>query len=153
MPRPTRLVPVALVALVALASLATLAVAHAADQPSATPARPARQIVATYFHGDVRCATCKKLEADARAAIEQAFAGELADGRLVLRAVNVDRPENQHFNEDYKLVTRSLVLTEEVGGKVVRWQNLDKIWQLVRDEAAYRDYVVGAVRAYLNGNA
>jgi len=93
------------------------------------------------------------MRSDAKAAIEQAFAAELADGRLVFRAVNVDRPENAHFNEDYKLVTRSLVLTEEVGGKVVRWVNLEKIWQLVRNEDAYREYVVGSVRSYLDGQA
>lgn len=132
--------------------LAALAASVAiAEPPRTTPDAPARRIVATYFHGDLRCATCRKLEADARAAIEQAFAAELADRRLVFQCVNVDRPENAHFNEDYQLVTRSLVLTEEVGGKVVRWQNLEKIWQLVRDEVAYRDYVVGSVRAYLGG--
>jgi hypothetical protein len=114
---------------------------------------PARQIVATYFHGDVRCYTCKKIEADARAAIEQAFATELADGRVVIKAVNIDREENAHFVTDYSLVTRSLVLTEEAGGKVVRWVNLDKVWQLVRNEDAYREYVVGNVRAWLNGKA
>ena len=67
--------------------------------------------------------------------------------------MNVDRPENAHFNEDYSLVTRSLILTEETDGKVVRWVNLEKIWQLVRDETAYREYVVSNVRAYLDGKA
>ena len=137
-----------------LAAALTASAQTPTPQPAAPPApRPARQVVATYFHGDLRCATCRKLEADARTAIERAFAAELADGRVALRAVNVDRPEHAHFNEDYKLVTRSLVITEEVDGRVVRWVNLEKIWQLVRDETAYRDYVVGAVRAYLGGPA
>jgi hypothetical protein len=152
----TRIAPIALslcVTAAALAATGVLAQAPVSQPAPATAPRPARQIVATYFHGDVRCATCKKLEADARAAVEQAFAAELADGRVVFKAVNVDRPENAHFNEDYKLVTRSLVVTEEVDGKVVRFSNLDKIWQLVRDEVAYRDYVVGAVRSYLDGKA
>lgn len=140
-----------LVALTAVVGLAESPVSQAAGTAGATA--PARQIVATYFHGDLRCYTCKKIEADARAAIEQAFATELAEGRVVIKAVNVDRPENAHFNEDYKLVTRSLVLTEEVGGKVVRWVNLDKVWQLVRNEDAYREYVVGNVRAWLDGKA
>lgn len=139
--------------LLALSSAVVLAQAPTPQPAQKVDRKPSRQIVATYFHGDVRCATCRKLEADARAAIEKAFAAELADGRLVFTAVNVDRPENAHFNEDYKLVTRSLVLTEEVDGKVVRFINLEKIWQLVRNEDAYRDYVVGNVRSYLDGRA
>src|SRR5690606_10532252 len=102
--------------LLALTSAVVPAQAPASGEAPAVVHKPARQIVATYFHGDVRCATCKKLEADAKAAIEQAFAAELADGRLAFKAVNVDRPENAHFNEDYSLVTRSLILTEETDG-------------------------------------
>ncbi len=107
------------------------------------------QVVVTYFHGDVRCATCKKLEAYAKAAVEKAFAAELADGRLVFRTVNTDRPENAHFLTDYSLVTKSLVVTEESGGKVLRWTNLDRIWRLVGDRQAYDEYVVAGVRAHL----
>ena len=145
-------------AITAAMLLALFSAVAPAQAPTPQPApavagKPSRQIVASYFHGDFRCATCRKLEADARAAIEQAFAAELADGRVVFKAVNVDRPENAHFNEDYSLVTRSLVITEEVDGKVLRFINLEKIWQLVRDEVAYRDYVVGAVRNYLDGKA
>ena len=140
--------------LVALASTVAVAQAPAPQQTAKAAANsPTRQIVATYFHGDYRCYTCRKIEADAKAAIEQAFAAELADGRVVFRAVNVDRSENAHFIQDYSLVTRSLVLTEEVGGKVVRWINLDRVWQLVRNEDAYREYVVGSVRSYLDGHA
>ena len=139
--------------LLALSSAVALAQAPTPRPAPEVDSKPSRRIVATYFHGDVRCPTCKKLEADARAAVEGAFARELADGRVVFTTVNVDRPENAHFNEDYKLVTRSLVITEEVGGKIVRWVNLEKIWQHVRDEVAYRDYVVGAVRNYLDGKA
>ncbi len=139
--------------LLALTPAAVPAQTPASGEAPAVAQKPAHQIVATYFHGDVRCATCKKLEADAKAAIEQAFSAELADGRLAFKTVNVDRPENAHFNEDYKLVTRSLVLTEEVDGKVVRWTNLEKIWQLVRNETAYREYVVSSVRSYLDEKA
>jgi hypothetical protein len=137
--------------LIAVFSTSALAQVPTPSQTSPGQPKPARQIVATYFHGDVRCATCKKLEAYSRAAIEKAFAAELADGRLVFRTVNTDREENAHFVTDFSLVTRSLVLTDEAGGKVVRWTNLDKIWQLVRDEPAFSAYVVDGVRGYLDG--
>ena len=141
-------------ALVAIA-LATLAMTALAQSPAApgagTTASPARhEIVVSYFHGDFRCATCKKIEAYSREAVEKTFAKELAAGRVVFKAVNIDRAENEHFIHDYSLVTRSLVVTEETDGKVVRWTNLDKIWELVRgDQQAFTDYVAAGVRAYL----
>ena len=135
-----------------LAVLATAVVAQTPGNPGApTAASPARhEIVVSYFHGDFRCATCKKIEAYAREAVEKTFAKELATGRLAFKAVNIDRAENEHFIHDYSLVTRSLVVTEETDGKVVRWTNLDKIWELVRgDQQAFTDYVAAGVRAYL----
>lgn len=135
----------------ALLAFAAAALAQPAPAPADVPAASAadRRIVVTYFHGDLRCATCKKLEAYAREAITAAFAAELASGRLAFKAVNTDRPENQHFIKDYSLVTKALVVTEEADGTVLRWTNLDRIWTLVRDKAAYTDYVVTGVRAYL----
>ena len=134
---------------------ATLLLGAAANaqttEGASTPAAvPQRQVVVSYFHGDVRCATCKKLEAYSREAVEKNFAAEIAAGRLALKMVNTDREENAHFVTDYSLITKSLVVSDEADGKVLRWTNLDKIWTLVRgDQQAYTDYVVAGVRAYL----
>lgn len=136
----------------ALLVFATAAAAQPVNATVAAPvAGPARsQVVVTYFLGDVRCATCKKLEAYSREAVEKTFAAEVAAGRLAFRTVNTDRPENTHFLTDYSLVTKALVVTEEADGKVLRWTNLDRIWTLVRgDRQAYTDYVIAGVRAYL----
>jgi len=138
-------------------SLVVLAVlvcaAATAGQPPATIATdgpPAHQIVVSYFHGDARCATCKKLESWTRAAVEQAFADELTGGRLAFRTVNTDREENRHFLTDYSLVTKAVVVTEEADGKVLRWTNLDQIWQLVRgQQPTFADYIVRGVRSFL----
>lgn len=136
-------------------AVAAFATAPHAQTPAAAGVAPAAargktQVVVTYFHGDLRCATCKKLEAYSREAVEKAFASDIESGRVVFKLVNTDRAENEHFLEDYSLVTKALVVTQEADGKVLRWANLDKIWELVRgDQQAYTDYVVAAVRAYL----
>jgi hypothetical protein len=130
--------------------LGAAANAQALEGASTPAAVPQHQIVVSYFHGDVRCATCKKLESYSREAVETSFAAEIAAGRLAFKMVNTDRDENAHFVTDYSLVTKSLVVSEESGGTVLRWTNLDKIWTLVRgDQQAYTDYVVDGVRAYL----
>jgi hypothetical protein len=142
-------------AVLSAAVLSVLVATASAQSPAApsasTATSPARhEIVVSYFHGDFRCATCKKIEAFSRDAIEKTFTKELATGRLVFKAVNIDRAENEHFIHDYSLVTRSLVVTEETDGKILRWMNLEKIWELVRgDQQAFTDYVAAAVRTYL----
>ena len=134
---------------IAFATAAAAQTPDVAGSVAAATVAP-HQIVVSYFHGDVRCPTCKRLEAYSREAVEKTFAAEIAAGRLAFKMVNTDREENAHFVTDYSLVTKSLVVSEESDGKVVRWTNLDKIWTLVRgDQQAYTDYVVAGVRAYL----
>ena len=117
------------------------------------PAQPspkrARRVVATYFHGNVRCTTCRKVEAYAREAVEQGFQTEVAAGVVQFRAVNLEEAQNAHFAQDYQLVNKSVVVTEEIDGKVARWAKLDEVWSLVGNRDAYHHYVQDAVRGYL----
>jgi hypothetical protein len=113
----------------------------AAAPPSTETAPSGRQIIVYYFHGDVRCPTCHKLETFARQAVQTGFAEEMKAGLVVWKAVNVDRPENAHFVADYKLVTKAVILSEIIDGKETGWKNLDRIWDLVGDEPAYLEYI------------
>jgi hypothetical protein len=119
-----------------------------AASPSPAPAAP-RKIIAYYFHGNVRCPTCRKMEALANEALQSGFADELKSGRLEWRVVNLDEPGNELFVQDYQLETRSLVLADIQDGKQTRWKNLKRIWDLVRDDQAFVRYVQDEARAYL----
>ena len=46
-------------------------------------------------------------------------------------------------------MTRSVVLAEYREGKVVRWENLDKVWQLVRSKDSFVDYIQSETREFL----
>ena len=107
------------------------------------------EVVAYYFHGNLRCRTCRTIEAYSEEAIRSEFADELGSGRLAWRVVNVEEPENEHFVKDFELVTRSLVLTEYEDGEVIHWENLKQVWQLVRDKEQFLDYVHSSTREFL----
>lgn len=131
-------------------SLVVPSPAGAGDPPGTNPGdSPGTKVVAYYFHGQFRCATCRKLEALSKEAISSGFAQELGSSRLAFRVVNVETPDTEHFVKDFQLVTKSLVLVEYKDGKVVRWKNLPKIWQLVRDREEFIRYVQGETRAFL----
>lgn len=106
-------------------------------------------VVVFYFHGNVRCATCKKIEAYADEAVHSGFPEAFEEGALAWRVVNIDDDGNKHFVRDFQLVTRSVVLAEFRDGEVVRWQNLDKVWQLVRDKERFVDYIQSETTEFL----
>ncbi len=141
-PLPLRALSIFAVLLVcaSLLVLPTSAETSSASYQSATDA-PTSQIVAYYFHGNMRCGTCRKLEAYSDEAITEGFTDELASGRLSWLAVNTDESENKHFVKDFELVTKSLVLVEYRDGKVARFENLKLIWELVRDKDGFLKYV------------
>jgi hypothetical protein len=109
----------------------------------------ARKVVVYYFHGNARCATCRKIEAYSEEAIRSGFESKLSDGRLEWRVVNIDESQNMHFVQDFQLVTKSVVLAEYNDGEVVRWENLKDVWQLVRSKDRFVDYVQTRTREFL----
>lgn len=119
------------------------------EVPAPKTVPPAHKVVAMYFHGDIRCATCRKVEAYAKEAVEEGFKEQVAAGGVEFRAVNVERPENRHFIQDYQLTNKSVVVADEVGNAVTRWVKLDNVWGLVGNHDAYLVYVQDAVRAYV----
>jgi hypothetical protein len=111
--------------------------------------RKAAHVVAYYFHGDFRCATCRKLEQYSKDAIETNFKDAIASGKLEFKAVNVDEAGNEHFTDDYQLYTKSVILSLVKDGKETKWKNLDKIWELVRDKQEFYGYMDAEVSGFL----
>jgi hypothetical protein len=137
-----------LLALVA-ASLAYTAAKQFRGPAASQPAPPRDGLVVYYFHGDARCTECLRIEACARKALTDGFAPELRQGLVRWQVVNVDRPGNEHFVKDYKLLSRSVVLAAFRGGKQARWRNLGKVWNLVGSERDLTRYVHDEIAAEL----
>ncbi len=114
---------------------------------------PESGIVAYYFHGNVRCATCRKLEAYSEEAIGKGVAKEITAGQLQWQPVNTDEPGNKHFIEQFELVSKAVVLVEYRDGKIARWQNLKLIWQLVGDKDGFITYVRESTGEFLTTGA
>lgn len=120
--------------------------AVAADRLDAAP----HKVVAYYFHGNVRCATCRRIESYTAQAIDSGFSADLQSGRLDWRVVNVDSSQNKHFIDDYQLYTRSVILVDLHQGQQTRWKNLDHVWRLTGNKPEFAKYVQNEVTAYLD---
>lgn len=119
-------------------------------QSADLPKADGLQIVVYYFHGDMRCPTCMKLEGYAKESLETHFSDELASGRVIWKPINTDQNANTHFIEDYQLTSKSVIVSVRRDGREMHRENLDEIWDRVGDKQDYMEYVRGHVAQYLS---
>jgi hypothetical protein len=121
-------------------------------QPSGKPGPDgSSKTIVYYFHAYQRCSSCLRIEELTHQAITTYFAAPLKNGWLEWRVINVEEKGNEHFIKDYKLYTKSVVLSEVKAGKELRWKNLDKIWELLNDEKLFKTYVRTEILAFRDG--
>ncbi len=104
-----------------------------------------------YFHGKVRCYTCNLIEQLTSEAVVEAFGEEMKDGVVEWKVINVEEAENDHFIKDYQLYTKSVIISDLIQGKQQRWKNLQRVWELIHNDAAFKEYIKKEVREYLKG--
>ena len=110
---------------------------------------PDGTVVVYFIHGRAKCPTCDLILAHTRKTLETTFAEETRTGRLVLVQVDVEKPGNEHFMEDFNLFTTSIVLYAKKRDGEPFWRNLDKAWELAEDEDAYKAYFSDSLRLFL----
>lgn len=117
--------------------------ASGSDAAAAVSLRNGVKVV--YYEYGARCITCIRMEKWTDEVIHQDFSSELKEGRLSFRAV----PADEAAVEKYGLTTKSLIVKVQENGKEDRWLNLDRIWDLSGDEAAFKAYVAESIRKQL----
>jgi hypothetical protein len=138
-----------LIGILALAVMLPMPSGFAATSSETAAGKTDDGVIVYYFHGKRRCHTCGLLEEYAKETLDQKFSDALAKGEIQWRVLDVSKPENRHFVTDFGLVSQSLVLVRQADGEISRWKNLDKIWQKVRDETAYVEYVAEGIREFM----
>ena len=128
----------------------------AASGPSTTPVgrqavapQSTGKVIVYYFHGNFRCASCRKIEAWTRDAVKSAFAKEIEQGRIEWGPVNIDKPGNEHFVREYRLYTKSVILAKFKDGNRTQYKNLEKIWRLLHSRSDFEAYVSGEITSFL----
>jgi hypothetical protein len=129
-------------------STAVKSINDSADIKKSAP-KENHQLVVYYFMTTYRCPSCHYIEEMTKIALNENFSEQLKSGRMVFKMLNIEEPANDHFVKDYSLYTKSVVLSDQSDGKETRWTNLDKVWQLIRNDAGFKDYIVTQVKAYL----
>jgi len=90
-------------------------------------------LTAVYFHAPHRCPTCKKIEAYTHEALQP----DIADGRIVWQVADYTAPENAIMVDRFKVLTSTVVLTEMRNGEVVRFRNVEEVWNHTHDQTEF----------------
>lgn len=118
---------------------------------AAAPKSEQKKLVVYYFHTTFRCRSCNMIEQFTKEAVESGFAEELKKGLVEMKVINVEEKGNEHFAEEYKLYTKSVIISDVRNGKEASWKNLEKVWQLLGDQDKFKEYIQTEVKTSLKG--
>ena len=124
---------------------------NATDESTTNPQNAQKKLVVYYFYTTARCYSCNMIENLTKTAVQEGFKDLVGKGCIEFKALNIESPGNEHFVQDYKLYTKSVIMSDLQSGKESRWKNLDQVWVLLRDESKFIDYVKREVKTYLEG--
>jgi len=106
--------------------------------------------VVYYFYTNVRCASCRQIEAWTHTVLEKRFAPELADGKLEWKPINVEEAANAHFIEDFQLKAKTVVVCRVIKGKTGQWVDLIDVWKYLADPTRFSSFIEDNVRKFLS---
>jgi thiol:disulfide interchange protein len=95
---------------------------------------------AVYFHAPHQCATCRKIESFSHAALIP----EIKGGNLAWQKADYTTDTNAALVDQFKVVGPTVVLVEVRGGNIVRWKNLEEVWDHTGDQADFTAFIVRA---------
>jgi hypothetical protein len=107
-------------------------------------------VIAYYFHRTVRCPGCLEIEASARQVIENSFAKQLEDGKLMWIPFNLDDPGGDEFEKEFDVSMSTLVIAKVHDGNHTKYKKLEKVWDLISDPVKFDSYVKNEVQQFLN---
>ena len=107
-------------------------------------------VIAYYFHRAIRCAGCLEIEANAQMVIENSFATQIADKKLIWAPFNLDDPGGEEFGKEFDVSVSTLVLSKTKSDNHPEYKKLEKVWQLAHEPNAFDAYVKDEVKQFLN---
>jgi hypothetical protein len=95
------------------------------------------QYSAVYFHSPHRCTTCRKIESYSH----EALTPEIEAGKVAWQTADYTSDKNASLVDQFVVFTSTVVLVEVQDGKVVRWKNLEEVWNHTGNQAAFKAFI------------
>ncbi len=102
-------------------------------------------LVVYYLHGNIRCPTCRSIEAQTQETVQDHFASQLESGEVIWKIVNYEQASGKPLADKFQLQMPVVVLAKMKDGKIEDWKRLDEVWAMVGDKPAFIQYVRGEI--------
>lgn len=99
------------------------------------------RLVVYYFHSKQRCKTCMNFEKYTKELIAANFPEQEKKGLLEFQSISISDEDGKKYVQQYQLVSKSIILSTVKDNKETEFKNLDKIWDLIGEEAVFKQYV------------
>lgn len=73
-----------------------------------------------YFHGKQRCVTCNAIEKLTKEVIEQDFAQQVKDAKVVFKVIDISTEEGEKIADKYEVTWSSLFINKWKDGKEIK---------------------------------
>ncbi len=98
-------------------------------------------LVVYYFHGNVRCPTCRSIESQAHDAVTANFGRQLSRREIAWKALNYEQPAAAQLTKKFDIQMPVVVLARMEAGQTKDWKRLDEVWPLEGDKPAFARFV------------
>lgn len=109
----------------------------ATNRATSDPAAESARYTAIFFHAPHRCPTCIKIEKYAHEALQP----EIDHGDLLWQVKDYTAADNVAMTKQMEVMTSTVVLAEQQSGKIVRWKNLEQVWDHTHDQPRFAAYM------------
>lgn len=101
-----------------------------------------------YFHGNMRCLTCRAIEKFAHETVDSLFKDEVNSEKVLFRVVSI--PENEAMADDYQTTGSSLFVTSFINGKETRKNMTEFGFKTARkNHVLFQDSLANVIRQSL----
>ncbi len=106
-------------------------------------------LVVYYLHSNIRCVTCRSIEAQTHEVVQSEFAAESASGEIRWEVLNYEEPSAADLAKKFEIQMPVVVLARMEHGEIADWKSLDRVWALVGDKPAFAAFVGDEIRQML----
>jgi hypothetical protein len=122
---------------------------HSASRPqTATPPEPmAEKVNVYYMHATFRCVTCNTIEKLTKQLLDSKYKKQMQDGSVMFSEVNFQK--NEQLAKQFDVLSSCVVVARTRSGKIISFERLDKVWELVGNPDEFNAYLSKAIDGFL----
>lgn len=104
----------------------------------------ADKIEIVHFHSTYQCYSCIYIGDKTFEILENNFAEEIENGKIVFKKINVDKKENSEIVNKYKAIGSSLFFNSITGDKNKISEDT-KVWTFIDRDEEFENYIINKV--------